>query len=145
MPRNHWKNGNLVRIGMGLDSKRVAKIVPMSKIKLDGTCTPVIGKGHYKPVNKDSIAIEFLDKPGEFDVHDKGVLVPWKKVFTLILPDSNREIQLGAFFTEGDAIAHAKKKFNADYLGVCVYPVYKRPMKDGEEFRTGETWTDDHE
>jgi len=75
MARNKWTPGKQVKIMMGVDAGRIAKIIPMSKITKDGSGTPRIGKGHYKPISKDSVAIEFVDKPGEYDVCEKGIVI----------------------------------------------------------------------
>lgn len=70
---NH-KIGDRVRVIMGLDSGKFARVIDKKSIKLDGRGIPDIGRGHYNPMRRSDVAIQFDD--GTLDVHDRHNLQP---------------------------------------------------------------------
>jgi hypothetical protein len=62
-----------------------------------------------------------------------------KFIYTIILPNG-KEVILGAYASDGVAKGAAKRKFNADYLAFCSWPIKQREYKPGEMDRAGEVW-----
>lgn len=140
MARNTHPVGMKVRVNMGLDRDKFATIVKMGKIPKDGQGIPKLGKGHYKRAQKDDRAIQYED--GTLDVQNKGNLIPVLHIFTLIPPDGDKEIILGAFANESQARGFAKRKYAADWLSLAAYPFQKRELNVGEKVQWGDPWTE---
>lgn len=62
-----------------------------------------------------------------------------KRIFTLITPEG-REVVIGAFTSEGRASAAAKRKFPADWLSLCAYPLEQRAVEGGEKVIPWQRW-----
>ena len=68
------KLGTKVKVSMGIDHDRTATVVSMNLIKKDGKCIPELDKGHYKPIEKNDVAIRY-DDDNTFDVYNRYVLI----------------------------------------------------------------------
>ena len=60
--------GTKVKIMMGLDEGKTGVVVPRGQVPLRDGGIPMIGKGHYKPMDHKSVAIR-LDHDGSLDVY----------------------------------------------------------------------------
>ena len=62
-----------------------------------------------------------------------------ENIFTLITPEG-KEIVIGAFANEKKAKAAAKRKFPADWLSLCCYPLQQRQIANGEKVIPWTKW-----
>jgi len=62
-----------------------------------------------------------------------------KEIYTLITPEG-REVVIGAYTSEGKAKAACKRKFPADWLSLCCYPLATRPLREGETVQPWSRW-----
>ena len=60
--------GTRVRVNMGPGTGKLAVVVPRRVIPTDGQGVPRIGRGHYKPMDRNDVAIRYED--GTLDVYN---------------------------------------------------------------------------
>jgi hypothetical protein len=73
MSTGKYTPGVRVAVNMGVNARKMATVVSWAKIKTDGSGTPQVGGGHYKPANRTyEVPIQYDD--GTFDVFDAAHL-----------------------------------------------------------------------
>jgi hypothetical protein len=74
MPRiSYPKPGELVIVTTGTDEGKIAKVVPMSLVPRSNRGVPMLGRGHYNPVQRTDLAIMYIDDR-TLDVYDRYLL-----------------------------------------------------------------------
>ena len=68
------RKGQFVTVNMGVDSGRRAVVIPRALIPTNGRGIPDLGQGHYRPMDRESVAICYVDT-GTYDVFNRVHLV----------------------------------------------------------------------